>query len=151
MEKFRRKIQRRALGFRSMVVIAVIAGVYDVFGGILGISQRGDFSDGMVGGFSLGTIVALGILAVVQLTRLRKAMNDETQLRMLYNEEHDERAQAIRSKAGMPMILIMSISMLVAGVIGGYFNEVIFYTLFAAGFAQLLIGAAVKIYCMKTM
>lgn len=150
MEEFGKVIRRRIAGFECMAILAVIVGIIDVFK-ILPQSQDGGFSDGMVGGMSVGTVVALGMLAVVQIIRLRRVLKDEKLMKLLYNKEHDERLQAIRSKAGMPMILIMSIAMIVAGVIGSRFNETIFYTLFAAGFVQILVGAVVKIYCMKTM
>ncbi len=39
---------------------------------------------------------------IIQIFIRRKALKDETSLRKLYNEEHDERTQLIRQKAGEP-------------------------------------------------
>lgn len=100
----------------------------------------------MVGVVSLGTIIAL-----VQVIRLSRIIKDENQLKILYNKEHDERLKGIRSKAGMPMIMIMSILLMVVGIVASSFNYIVFYTLFVAGAIQLVIGAAVKIYYSKKM
>ena len=91
----------------------------------------------------------MGILAVIQFVKLSRALIDEKKLKMLYNSEHDERMLLIRSKAGMPMLLITSTLMIIAAVIAGYFNIIVFYTLAAAAVVQLSAGAAVKVYCMK--
>jgi len=150
MEKFRKQLQRRKVGFMCMAIIAVIASIIDVFA-ILPKSQNRSFSNGMIEGVSVGTIVSLGILSISQIIRIRKVLKDEKLIKLLYNKEHDERLQSIRGKAGMPMIVIMSIGMFVAGIIGSYFSDIIFYTLFVAGFIQLFVGVIVKLYGMKTM
>jgi len=41
--------------------------------------------------------------------------------------------------------------MVLAAIIAGYFNIVVFYTLVIAVIGQLSISVAVKLYCMKTM
>ena len=151
MEEFRSKIKKRMFGFKFIAIVVAIVGIYVVFGGMTESLKGGYFADGMVGGESLGMIIALGMMAIIQIIRLSKVINDEKQLKILYNKEHDERLKEIRSKAGMPMILIMSIVMFAAGIIGSYFNEVVFYTLFAAGFVQLGIGATLKIYYLKKL
>jgi hypothetical protein len=79
------------------------------------------------------------------------AIKDERKLKMAYNRENDERMKAIRAKAGMPMLLITSVMMVIAAIIAGYFNIVVFYTLTAAAMMQLLLGVSVKLYHMKTM
>jgi len=151
MEEFRSKIKKRIFGFKCIAFVIAIVGIYVVFGSMTESLKSGDFTDGMVGGESFGMIIALGMMSVIQIIRLSRVINDEKQLKILYNKEHDERLKEIRSKAGMPMILIMSIGMFAAGIIGSYFNEVVFYTLFAAGFVQLGIGATLKIYYLKKL
>jgi uncharacterized membrane protein len=145
MKEFSDNIKKRIIAFKCMSFIATAVSIYDVFIG------GGDFSDSMVGGVSLGTIIALGMLAVVQVIRLSRIITDEKQLKMLYNKQHDERLKEIRSKAGMPMIMIMSILMMIAGIVASSFNDVVFYTLFVAGALQLVIGASVKIYFLNKM
>ena len=95
--------------------------------------------------------MSIGALALVDLVKLNRAVNDETRLRMLYNKEHDERMKAIRSKAGMPLIAVTSVLLIIAAIIAGYINITVFYTLIIAVATQLSVSAVVKLYCMKTM
>lgn len=80
MSEFRDKIKKRIIAFECISIIAVVAGIYHVFIGIPGGYKGDDFSDGMGVGVSLGIITALGMLAVVQVIRLRRAIKDEKQL-----------------------------------------------------------------------
>lgn len=150
MENFKKKLQKRKIGFMCMAIIVVIISIIDVFV-ILPKSQNGSFSNGMIVGVSSGTIISLGILSILKIIQLSKVLKDEKLIKLLYNKENDERLQSIRGKAGMPIILIMSITMFISGIIGSYFSDIIFYTLFVAGFIQLFVGVIVKLYYMKTM
>lgn len=150
MEDFRKRLQRRKTGFMCMAFLAVIVGIIDVFY-LVPSDHNKDFTNGMTSGVSTGTIVALGMLAVLQVIHISRILKDEKSLTLLYNKENDERLKLIRSKAGMPMLLIMSIAMFVAGIIGSYYSDIIFYTLFAAGMVQLSVGAIVKLTCLKLM
>lgn len=150
MENFKKKLQKRKIGFMCMAIIVVIISIIDVFV-ILPKSQNGSFSNGMIVGVSSGTIISLGILSILKIIQLSKVLKDEKLIKLLYNKENDERLQSIRGKAGMPIILIMSITMFISGIIGSCFSDIIFYTLFVAGFIQLFVGVIVKLYYMKTM
>lgn len=150
MESFREKLQRRKVGFMCIAFIVAIISIIDVFV-IVPKSQNGSFSNGMIAEVSFGIIISLGIISIVKFIQLSKALKDEKLIKLLYNKEKDERLQLIRGKAGMPMILIMSIIMFISGIIGSYSSDIIFYTLFVAGFVQLFVGVIVKFYYMKTM
>jgi hypothetical protein len=78
-----------------------------------------------------------------------KAIKDDTKLKLLYNKEYDERQSLIRQKAGMPMLMITSGIMIFAGIIAGYFNEIIFYILILTAMIQMTLGVIVKIYYIK--
>lgn len=149
MEEFRKKIKVNRILFMVFILFAVAFSIYNVF--FISSTNGGSFDDGTVAGFQLGLILGLGFISALQFVRLSKALKDEKKLKILYNELHDERMILIRSKAGMPMLIITSIIMIVAAVIAGYFNITVFRTLVAAAAVQLVIGAAVKIYCLKTM
>lgn len=143
------RIERRIIIFSGMILVAVALGVYAIFA--MDNSEEAIMADGIVSGFQFGIIFGIGILALLQIIKLSRVIKDETNLKMLYNQEHDERLKTIRSKAGMPMLMITSIIMLIAANIIGYFNIVVFYTLVIAAIVQLSIGTIVKLYCMKTM
>lgn len=149
MDKYRKTIKKRMI--LCSILVAVSVG--------LSISHQSGFFDLVslvtpnekVAGFQIGLFTGFEILASFLLFKYGKAIKDDTKLKMLYNKEHDERQNLIRQKAGMPMLMITSGIMLFAGVIAGYFNEIIFYTLVLAAMIQLTLGAMVKIYCMKKM
>lgn len=135
--------------FSGTALGAVVLCIYDFFA--MGNLEKESMAEGMVSGFQFGLILGIGMLALIQIIKLSKVIKDDKKLRMLHNKENDERLKLIRSKSGMPMLMITSILMLVAAIISGYFNTVVFSTLVIAATAQLSIGAIVKLYCLKTM
>jgi len=149
MEEFRTNVKRRITIFSGMTLVAAALGVYNFL--LMNYSEDATMYDGSVTGFQSGLILSIGIIAVVQIIKLTRAFNDETNLKLLYNQEHDERLKTIRSKAGMPMLMITSILMLIVAIVAGYFNIVVFYTLVITAIVQLSIGAIVKLICMKMM
>lgn len=149
MENFKITIKRRIILFSAITLIAVVLGVYDFFE--MSNLGEGSLADGAVTGFQFGIIFGIGLLTLLQTIKLSMIIKDDKKLKILYNKEHDERLKMIRSKAGMPMLMVTSIIMLIAAVIAGYFNIVVFSTLVIAAFVQLSIGVIVKLYCMKTI
>jgi hypothetical protein len=78
-------------------------------------------------------------------------LRDEKKLKLQFNKEKDERLKAIRAKAGMPILLVTSVLMIIAGVIAGYFNATIFVTLIIAAVGQMIISGFVKMIYMRKM
>ncbi len=107
--------------------------------------------NGIVFGFQSGFGTGVALVGLLRLIRYRKVVRSDKELQTAYNEEHDERMQYIRCKAGMPMLLISSCVMVIAGIIAGYFNVVVFWTLIGAAMFQLMAGSVIKMYYMKTM
>lgn len=151
MEKFRTKVKRRIVISSGMALVALVLGFYSIYSLITLDSSAATHSDSFVAGFQFGLIISIGVLAVIDIIKLSLTINDQTKLKVLYNKEHDERLKTIRSKAGMPIIAITSVMMIIAAIIAGYFNIIVFYTLVIAVAAQLSVSAMVKLYCMKTM
>ena len=145
MEAYRKTIKRR-IALLSLV-IALFAGIllYDQF------LASAALKDSIVFSFQCGFASAASIGIVFLIVRYSKAVNDEEKLRILYNQEHDERMSAIRSKAGVPMVLILSLLQVFAGMIAGYYNETVFYALLLAATVQLLISIMVKFYYKAKM
>lgn len=145
MEAYRKTIQRR---------IALLSLVIALFVGILLYDQflaSEALRNSIVFSFQCGFASAASIGIVFLIVRYRKAVNDEEKLRLLYNQEYDERMSAIRNKAGVPMVLILSLIMVFVGMIAGYYNKAIFFTLELAALGQLFISAAVKFYYKAKM
>lgn len=151
MEKFRTTVKRRIAISSGMALVTMVLGAYSIYSIIISDVSTATHSDGFVAGFQFGLIVSIFGFSVFDIIKLSLAINDETKLKVLYNKEHDERLKAIRNKAGAPMIVVTSVLMVLAAIVAGYFNIVVFYTLVIAVAAQLSVSAMVKLYCMKTM
>jgi hypothetical protein len=149
MDKFRIKIKQRM--FLGGIFCAFTAGL-----GILqqlGIFEKPGFFKKyeLLSSFQLGFLIGIGLVAVFMMFKMGNALKDETKLKILYHEEHDERLSLIRQKSGMPMLAITSCIMIFAGIIAGYVNEIVFFTLIAAAILQIIISLFVKLYYMKKM
>lgn len=149
MEKYRKIVRIKMILLALLALTAVALGIYNVF--FESDPGASGFSAGMLSGFRTGMAIGIGGFALIQMIGLGKAIRDEKALKELYNKEHDERLRAIRAKAGMPLVLILSVLMLIAALIAGPLSVPVFYTLLIASFAQLLIGLCVKMYYMKIM
>lgn len=142
MEKYKKVIKKRM----------ILCGILTVLSVVLGISHQFKFFDTQnetLAGFQAGLLSGFGILSLLLLFKYGKAIKDNTKLIILYNKEHDERQNLIRQKAGMPMLMITSGIMIFAGIIAGYLNEIVFYTLILAAMIQMTLGVMVKIYYMR--
>lgn len=147
MDEYRRKIKNRI--FVGAIICAVTAGiaVLDVLGVIekLGFLKKYE----VLSTFQFGFLVGITLVAIFYMFKLGIALKYEKKLRILYNEEKDERLLLIRQKSGAPMIVITSTIMVLGGIIAGYINEIVFYTLIAAGFFQLIFSIIAKLYYMR--
>lgn len=151
MEKFKTTVKRRIAISSGMALVSLVLGAFSIYSIVFVDHSSATRSDGFVAGFQFGLIISIFGFSLFDIVKLSLAINDETKLKILYNKENDERMKTIRSKAGMPLIAITSMLMVVAAIVAGYFNIVVFYTLVIAVAAQLSVSAAVKLYCMKTM
>lgn len=149
MKKYRKTIKQRMYLCMIVVVIVALIGTLDALGTIK--HMLGNLYNEEVIGFQTGLLSGIGIIALYLLMRYVQCLKNEDKLRFLYNSEFDERKKLIKSKAGMPMMGITSGCIILAGIISGYFNELIFITLIAAAMFQLTICSIVKIVCLKTM
>lgn len=145
MEQFRKKIKIR---------MRLISVVLLVFLGILLYNQfaAGDaLKESLVFSFQCGLSVSGSLILVFWLVKNRRTLSDEAKLRLLYNQENDERMSAIRAKAGIPMVLILSLTLVLAGMVIGYFNKIVFEVLIGVALFQLFCSMLVKLYFMKKM
>ena len=139
MERYRRSLRRRL----------TLLGVMDALFFLL--MRFGQSAEGSVEGFLLGMTAGGAIMGLLVIMRCGRAMKDDTRMKRMYNEEHDERLQAIRARAGLPMGLYLSLGMLAAGCAAGFFSETVMMTLVLAAGAQLLVCVAVKLILTRVM
>ena len=140
MELFKKKIKARIILLCAVLLLFVTILLYNQFG------ASDALKDSLAFSFQCGFSAAGSIVLVFWLMKYRGALKDEAKLRLLYNEEKDERMSAIRAKAGIPMVLILSMAMVLGGMIIGYFNETVFVVLIGVALFQLLVSLGVKLY-----
>lgn len=144
MDNYRKVLRRRMYLLTVPILLAVGLSIFNIFFA----SER--IKESFIFGFQFGAAISLGIISIVLLIFYRRILADDKKLKLQYNKENDERLKTIRAKAGVPMLLITSIVMIIAGIIAGYFNLTIFITLVVAAVSQMLIAAIIKqIYLRK--
>ncbi|MDD5934839.1 MAG: hypothetical protein PUC65_04620 [Clostridiales bacterium] len=138
MEKYKKDLKKRInLISIGMIVIACII-IYDQFFAMESLKNDHIYE------FQIGMIVGLAFVGCIYVVRMKRLLDDEKKLRIAFNDENDERRRAIRQKAGLPVLLYTSILMLVAGIVAGYYSEIIFMTLVIAALCQLFIAFILK-------
>ena len=140
MEQYRKNLKIRIALFGVIILIFVGILLYNQFGASAALKDSLAFS------FQCGFSAAGALVLVFWMMKYRAAFKDEAKLRLLYNEENDERMKLIRAKAGVPMVLILSLSLVLAGMIIGYWNETVFVVLIGVALFQLLVSLGVKLY-----
>lgn len=145
MEQFRKKLKTRIYLLLVLSLVTALLGVYDVFFAPETLKNMNVFE------FQMGASVAICILSLLNIFRYSKVLKDDKKLKLEYNKENDERTKAIKTKAGIPILPILSILMIISGIIAGYFNITVFYTLIIAAMCQVLISGMIKVIYMKRM
>ena len=145
MEAYKKKLMVRVFILILVIMIFLAILLYNQFGASEELKESLGFS------FQCGFSAAGLLVLIFWLAKYRGALKDETKLRVLFNQENDERMKAIRNKAGVPMVLILSIIQIIAGMVIGYFNETVFVTIIGVTLFQLLASLAVKFYYMRQM
>lgn len=145
MEQFRRKLKTRIYLLLALALVAATLGVYDAFFAPESLKNMNVF------GFQMGATVAIGFLSLVNVFKYSIVLKDDNKLKLEYNKENDERTKVIKSKAGIPILPVLSILMIISGIIAGYFNITVFYTLVIAAICQILICGIIKLIYMKRM
>lgn len=143
MNNYEKKIRKRINLFAVVTMVAACFCVFDQFFASESLRQNDIYA------FQLGILCAIAILCSLNIVKYKKILKDSNKLRFEYNKENDERIKSIRSKAGFPIILYTSIAMIFAGIIGGYFNIIIFNTLIITALCQIVISAILKLVYMK--
>lgn len=144
LDQYRLIIRRRMNAFRAgWLFYLLLVAAMNVAGER--ITDHPAFS-GLMGFVAGGLLVG-----IFSMSKLHRALKDDAALRRLYNAEHDERMQMIRAKAGVPVVLILNVAMIGAGLIATFFNMTVALTLVFAAVAQMLVSLAIKFWCMRMM
>lgn len=145
MDQYKKKLGIRTIYLGIYAAFAALLCVYDAF------FASTTFKSTPIYSFLLGALTSTCILAVLLIVKYRKILADDSKLNLEYNKETDERLIAIRGKAGIPMIPVLSILLLLAGIIAGHVNITVFYTLIISAMCQLLLCVILKLYYLRAM
>ncbi|MDE6035741.1 MAG: hypothetical protein K2G36_07525 [Ruminococcus sp.] len=145
MEKYRKNLILRISVLSFVVLISAGLGIFNIFG------TEENIKKNIIFDFQCGFITVFGLISAILIIRYSKAVKNPDKLKLLFNKENDERLRYIRSKSGMPMILISSVIMILSGTVFGYFNTTVFYTLIVASVFQLIISGILKMIYIKKM
>lgn len=149
MDKYKKKLKVRMF---LMAIAIIFAVVLLIFNSLRMVNTRDDgpITKGLIDGFQNGLLAAMTGLFCVFIIKYLSIINNEKKLRLWYNQENDERRKQIKLKAGGNVVLIDSVLIIFAGIIAGYFNEIIFFSLIACALFQLIVSAVIKIYLLNT-
>lgn len=95
-----------------------------------------------VHGFVVGLVIVLEVFSLLNIAKNLDALKDETKLRRLYNENHDERTEQIAAIAGQKGLKLATIITLIAALVVSYFSLEAFIAMLAC---IIIFSATVKI------
>jgi uncharacterized membrane protein len=143
MENYKNTIKKRTVVMIVVCLTVVVVYVVNLFHDFGRLNEN--FSD-YIKGFQLGLIIVLLIFLAGLMRKYFVALKNEQSLKKLFFEETDERAQMISEKTGGNVIIVCAICILIAGIIAGYFNEIIFFTMTGCCLFLLVTRKALKLY-----
>ncbi len=147
MEQYKDSLKARIavliVGAAAMVTLLLL-GEFSVFRAI-GLS---DFSE-FLRGFQTGILLSVSIVFLYFVGRFRWLLKNEEKLKAAYYAENDERQKLITMKVGGNAMYVCTVLILLAGIVAGYFNETVFFSLAGCSLFLLLIRVALKIYYHK--
>ena len=150
MENYTQKLitrRKRSVLFVSVAFLLSIVHLYIFYLNIE--ADTGTYNDGFLLGFQFGLIMVALVKGILDERKLRRTLKDEKAIRLMYNEEHDERMQMLRAKSGAPMIQNMGMITILVAIVIGYFNFTVFYTLVSLVAIQMIISLVVYTYHSK--
>lgn len=145
MEQFRKRLKTRILWLSLLSITTALMGVYGVFFAPESLKNMTVFE------FQGGVLAAVCILSSINIIKYNKILKDDNKLKLECYKENDERFKTIKSKAGIPIVPVLSVLLIMSGIIAGYVNITVFYTLIIVAMCQLIISIIVKFIYIKRM
>ncbi|MDO5027125.1 MAG: hypothetical protein Q4E50_04775 [Tissierellia bacterium] len=93
--------------------------------------------------------IVIELINLYQLGKIWKALKDENVLTEMYIKESDEREQLINLKSGYPVVTRLSMILITAAILLGFFDDKVFFTLILVAILQALIAFTLKLYWKK--
>ena len=93
-------------------------------------------------GVLIGLVIVIEVFSLLNIAKNLTALKDETKLRRLYNENHDERTEQIEAIAGQKGLKFAIVIVLIAAFVVSYFSLEAFIAMLAC---IIIFSATVKI------
>ena len=148
MEEFRKKLQKNNRIYRLYIVVSILCIV-----GIIAfhiINGRTEQGSGPQSGI-IGFFAAMVFVSLIQISRNKKALNDEKLLKDLYIRNTDERNNQIFKEAGKTSFLITIAGLSAATLLSDYYNHIVSATLSCCMGFIMLVYLGVTLYYRKKM
>ena len=154
MEKFRKQIKTRMIGYIVTAVLLAILYIVLVFidktnawgtvlpASISGAAEEGDFTSG----FRTGFCSAIVGFAAVKAVLCAAALKNEKKLKAMYIKETDERTAMILQKTASSSFGVTIMALAVASVVASFFSMTVLYTLIAIIFFIVFVRTAFQFY-----
>lgn len=107
--------------------------------GVININLGNENANDFAAGFQLGILCVLLLAFASKFFTYRKALKDEKLLKQMYIKENDERVTYINQQVGKSSITVTTVILLIAAIIAGYFNIIVFITILAVTLVQAII------------
>lgn len=125
---------------RLMGLIALSAALLGTsVSGVIAIDLGSEAANDFVAGFQLGILCVLLLAFASKLVSYRKALKDEKLLKQIYNKENDERVAYINQQVGKSSLTVTTVLLLIAAIVAGYFNIIVFITILAVTAVQAIV------------
>lgn len=149
MEAYRKKLKTRIIGMSCFSVVALMIVVICA---VLATRTNTDrhINDAALG-FQCGLFASSAVLLIRRIVISVRALKYDAKCKALYIKEHDEREQAIAMKAGQSAYACSLPLIIVAVIVAGFFNEIVFWTLTAVIFVVSVIGGACLLFYQKRL
>ena len=145
LERMRATLRRRlalfAMGSGCILLLAVLASTRTL-SPLVGDTHYADF----FAGFQTGMLFGLEAVAIFFVVRDLLALRDDARLTALLLEEQDERTQYVEQMAGRYSWRWMTILLLAAAVVAGYFSIGACVALICAALAEALLTGILRFH-----
>lgn len=145
LEKMKTDIQNRIKRNTGFLVCTSVF-LLTVASGIIPVQLESEQSSDYVYGFQLGFLFVLVLKFLADLVQYRKALKDEKLLKQLYYKENDERMCFINQQVGKSTMSVLTVIMVIATIITGYFNITVFCTMCVVTVLQSVVQILLKWY-----
>jgi uncharacterized membrane protein len=141
MTKFRKTVRNRIIWSIVEAVVAAAA-FFIVYFVTDGMGHLPSF----IQGFNAGVFSAMEVVCIIMAVSYAVSLRNEEKLKKLYIEETDERTVLIQQKSGAATLNIIVFCLLLAAIVAGFFNQIVFFTLLACVAFIMLIWICTKLY-----